>query len=160
MDAHHDARVAVLADAPCHHCHEGVSEAVHMDDVVPLAQQTCKTHGRVDVGHALEGQDGDGNLQAAVLLEHVGVLAAHDLDVEVLVVAQPLHQVIGVLLGTGPVLVRYDMEYVNHLLIRFLRPLIVKPHRFFSHKGTKNILYSPPPFPTISLGQLPKKKFR
>ena len=137
VDAHHHASVAVLANAPCHDCHEGILETVHMDDVLPLAQQACKAHRAIDVGHSLEGQDGDGNLQAAVLLEHVGVLAADDLDIEVRVVAQPLHQVIGILLSTGPVLVRNDMEYVNHLLIRFLRIYSKVLYRYDCYKSTK-----------------------
>ena len=149
VDAHDHTRVAVLADAPRHHRHEGIPETVHMDDVLPLAQQAGKAHRAVNVGHALEWQDGDGNLQAAVLFEHVGVFATDDLDIEVRVVAQAVHQVIGVLLGSRPVLVGNDMKNVNHLLIRFLWIFEGWTHFFILATKIQKISYSPPPLPGL-----------
>ena len=82
MNTHHDPSVAVFTDAASHHGHKSILEAMHMDDVLPLAQQAGKAHGTVDVGHPLEWQDRDGYLQSTVLLEHIGMLAADNLDIE------------------------------------------------------------------------------
>ena len=45
VNTHHDTRVAILTDASGHHSHEGIPETVHMDDILPLAQQARKTDG-------------------------------------------------------------------------------------------------------------------
>ena len=89
---------------------------MYVNDVLTLAQQPRKANGRVDVGHALQRQDGNGDFQASVLFEHNGTFAAHHLDIEIRVVAQAIHEVIGILLGTRPVFVRDDMKNVDHLV--------------------------------------------
>ena len=45
VNAHHNACVAVLADAARHHRHESVLKAVHVDDVLALAQEAGEAHG-------------------------------------------------------------------------------------------------------------------
>ena len=114
MHADYHTGVTVLTDAPCHHGHEGILKTVHMDNVLPLTQQSGKSHWAIDVGHTLQRQDGDGDFQAAILLKHHGILAAHNLDIEVIITAQSVHQIIGVLLSTGPVLIGDYVENVDH----------------------------------------------
>ena len=51
------------------------------------------------------------------MLEHIRVLAAHYLDIEVIIVAQSIHKVVSILLGARPMLVGYNMKNVNHRLM-------------------------------------------
>ena len=115
MDAHHHARVTVLADAPCHDSHEGILETMYMNNVLTLAQQSREAHRAVDIGHPLEREDRNRNLKPAVLREDNWVLTANHLDVEIRIISQPFNQVIGILLSACPVLIGNYVENVNHL---------------------------------------------